>query len=182
MFKILIFFFMLVVSNIAFSSNKEKIITQMKLTDNLSFNFVQTINDAREVGNCVIKYPKKIYCNYNSIDKKIIVSNGKSMVIKNNKNYYIYPLKRTPLELLLDKNYLISKIKISNSKIISDAYISFKISEDDNEISIFFDRKTFNLIGWQTVDIYQNLIITYISSIKINKNLNKNLFKLPSKD
>ena len=36
----------------------------------------------------------------------------------------------------------------------------------NNEINVFFDNKTFNLIGWQTKDIYQNLNITYLSSIK----------------
>ena len=36
---------------------------------------------------------------------------------------------------------------------------------------IFFDYKTLNLIGWQTKDIYQNLVITFIYNVK--KNLEK---------
>ena len=50
--------------------------------------------------------------------KKLLVSNGKSLVIKNknSKNYYIYPLKKTPLEFLLDKKYLISKINTLRGK------------------------------------------------------------------
>ena len=43
----------------------------------------------------------------------------------------------------------------------------------------FFDNETFNLIGWQTKDIYQNMNITYLSSIQINQKVDKNLFKLP---
>ena len=94
----------------------------MQLTYNLSFNFVQTINKKREDGKCIIKYPKKIFCEYNSSNKKIIVSNGKSLVIKiiNSGNYYIYPLKKTPLYFLLDKNYLISKIKKSQPREINN--------------------------------------------------------------
>ena len=49
----------------------------------------------------------------------------------------------------------------------------------NNEINIFFDNKTFDLIGWQTKDIYQNLSITLLSSIQINQKISNNLFKLP---
>ena len=43
-----------------------------------------------------------------------------------------------------------------------------------------FDKETFNLVGWQTRDIYQNTNITYLSLIEINKKIAKNLFKVPS--
>ena len=97
---------------------KEQIILNLKKTNNLTFNFKQTIDKKSEEGNCIIEYPKKIYCSYNNLKKKIIVSNGKSLVIKNlsNNRSYIYPLKRTPLELILDKNFLISKIKNLESR------------------------------------------------------------------
>ena len=52
------------------SSPKDKIISQMKLTNNLSFNFLQTIDDKSEDGRCIIKYPKKIFCEYNNPSKK----------------------------------------------------------------------------------------------------------------
>ena len=55
----------------------------------------------------------------------------------------------------------------------------YDLLEDQNEINLFFDKKTYNLIGWQTVDIYQNVSITYLSSIKRNQKLNKEIFKLP---
>ena len=34
--------------------------------------------------------------------------------------------------------------------------------------------------GWQTLDVYQNLSITYLSSIIKNQELNKNIFYLPN--
>jgi len=167
--------------NPAFSSIKEKIISQMRLTNILSFNFIQTIGEKKENGSCIIKYPKKIYCEYDNSNKKIIVSNGKSLVIKNknSSNYYIYPLKKTPLSFLLDKDYLISKIKILEPKIISNKYLNFTIFEGNNKINIFFDKSTLILTGWQTEDIYQNLSITFISSVEINKKVNDNIFILP---
>ena len=95
MFKVIIIFFILNLYTPVFSSIKDKIIYQMKLTDNLSFNFIQTINDKNENGKCIIKYPKKIWCAYNNSNKKIIVSNGKSLVIKtmNTGSYYRYLLE-----------------------------------------------------------------------------------------
>ena len=64
-------------------------------------------------------------------------------------------------------------------KILDKTYINFEIVENDSEINIFFDNKTFNLVGWQTKDIYQNINVTYLSSIQENKQIEKNLFKLP---
>ena len=61
------------------------------------------INGKVENGNCTIKYPKKIYCMYNQ-NNKILVSNGKSLVIKSASGYYRYPLKKTHLDKILDKS------------------------------------------------------------------------------
>ena len=181
MFKILIIFFILNFYNPVFSSSKEKVISQMQLTNNLSFNFTQTIDNNNENGKCIIKYPKKIWCEYNNSNKKTIVSNGKSLVIKNaNKGgYYQYPLNKTPLVFLLDKEYLISKMNVLELQDIDNKYLNFKIFENNIEINIFFDKKNLLLIGWQTIDVYQNLSVTYISSIKINQKIDNKIFILP---
>tara|TARA_B100000795_G_scaffold165869_1_gene124777 strand:+ start:44 stop:601 length:558 start_codon:yes stop_codon:yes gene_type:complete len=181
MFRFLIFFFILNFYNPVFSSIKEKIISQIQLTNNLSFNFIQTINNKNENGRCTIQYPKKIWCKYNNFNKKIIVSNGKSLVIKtaNNNNNYRYSLSKTPLIFLLDKRYLISKIKMLEPREIDNKFINFEILENNNKINIFFDKKNLNLIGWQTEDIYRNPVITLISSVKINQKINEKIFILP---
>ena len=181
MFRTLIMFFILNIYNLAFSSTTEKIISRMQLTNNLSFNFIQTIDNKSENGKCVIKYPKKIWCEYDNSNKKIIVSNGKSLVIKNRNSgsYYIYPLRKTPLEFLLNKEYLISKINILEPREINSKYLNFKILENNNEINVFFDKMTLTLVGWQTEDIYQNLAVTFISSVKINQKIDNKIFILP---
>jgi outer membrane lipoprotein-sorting protein len=184
MLKILILFLILNFYSLAQASNKNKIIQKLEKTNNLTFYFKQNIDKKNEQGKCIIKYPKKIYCEYENINKKILVSNGKSLVIKNRNSgtYYIYPLDKTPLEFLLDKNYLIKKINILKSRIISDKYINFTMSENNNEINIFFDKETLNLIGWQTEDMYQNLTITFISSVKRNQKINDRIFILPKRN
>ena len=100
-------------------------------------------------------------------------------MIKTRTSFYRYPLKRTPLNLILDKNFLIKKIGNLKEQILDKTYINFEIVENNNEINIFFDDKTFNLIGWQTKDIYQNINVTYLYSIQVNQQIDKNLFKLP---
>ena len=60
--------------------------------------------------------------------------------------------------------------------------INFTIFDRDNEINIFFDKQTYDLVGWQNTDIYQNFNITYLSSIRKNRVLSKNLFKIPSQN
>ena len=177
-FLILIFFTLL--SNTK-ASNKEKIIENLQNTVSLNFQFEQNINGKVENGNCTIQYPKKIYCKYQE-KNKILVSNGKSLVIKTKVSFYRYPLNKTPLNLILDKNFLIKKIFNLKEKILDETYINFEIVENGNEINIFFDNKTFNLVGWQTKDIYQNINVTYLSSIKINQQVDKNLFKLPTQN
>ena len=116
-------------------------------------------------------------------NQKILVSNGKSLVIKTNKpSYYHYPLDKTPLNYILDKKFLLNEIQFLDERIIDEKFINFKILKNDNEINIFFDKKNFFLIGWQIIDLYQNLNITYLSSVKKNTKVNKSLFLIPSQD
>jgi outer membrane lipoprotein-sorting protein len=181
MFKYLFIFIFLILYSNAQASNKDKIIKNLQKTKNLNFNFEQNINGKIENGNCIIEYPKKIYCKYQK-NNKILVSNGKSLVVRTITSYYKYPLSKTPLNLILDKNFLIKKIYNLKEEKLDKNYINFVIKENDHEINIFFDEKTFNLIGWQTVDIYQNINVTYLSSILINQQIETDLFKLPTQN
>ncbi len=170
---------------LTFNSNaeiKDKIIQNLKNTKNLDFKFEQNVNGKIENGNCTIEYPKKIFCEYARSNNKILVSNGKSLVVKTITSYYRYPLEKTPLNVILDKNILINKIKSLKERSIDDNLINFTIFENNNEISIFFDKQTYDLIGWQNTDMYQNFNITFISSIRKNRVLSKNLFNIPAQN
>ena len=170
-----------IISNVS-ASIKENIIEKFTNIENISFDFEQNINGKIENGNCVIEYPKKIFCKYNLSNKKVLVSNGKSLVIKTLSSYYFYPLEKTPLDTILNKDYLLKKITNLDQRDVGDDFINFNFVENENEINLFFDKKTYNLIGWQTVDIYQNVSITYLSSIKRNQKLDKEIFKLPQQN
>ena len=178
MFRLfLMFFFTILISN-SKADNRDKIIENLNNTSNFNFEFEQNINGKIESGNCTIEYPKKMYCAYNK-NSKILVSNGKSLVIKTISSYYRYPLKKTPLNLILDKNFLIKKIYSLEENIIDNSYIKYTIIENENKIDVFFDSGSLDLKGWQTKDIYQNTTLTLISSISKNQNIEKKLFRLP---
>ena len=179
--KIIIILIILNIATIVNASTKDNIIINLKKIKNISFNFKQTVDDKMEEGNCTIQYPKKIYCSYNNFKKKIIVSNGKSLVIKNRttNQSFIYPLKKTPLYLLLDKDFLLSEIINSEEKLVNNKYYNFSLKNKDHKINIFFDKNSNDLVGWQTEDLYQNLAVTYIYNIKKNNKIDKKIFRLP---
>ena len=88
-----IFYFLFIIFflfNTSSASVKNKIIDNLREIKNISFDFRQKIEDEEETGKCIIEYPKKIYCLYNNIYNKILVSDGNSLVIKSNKNRQYY--------------------------------------------------------------------------------------------
>ena len=173
---ILIFFYPI---NI-FASSKELIKNKLQETNNISFKFIQKIGKKTEKGKCVILYPKKILCKYDDIYNKILVSNGRSLVINSKKisNYLRYKLKDTPLNLILDKKFLISKLDQVEVVQENDETFSFEIEHNDNLLNIFFDKKNYEIKGWTTTDIYQNRVETKLFNIKINMMIDEKLFRI----
>ena len=173
----LVFFFNLNAN----SSSNQKIINHLKNINSLEFKFIQKIdNNNIEKGECIVLYPKKIFCKYYDIYNKILVSNGKSLVINSDKikNYYRYSIDETPLNFILDKKFLISKMKEVENDENYPFYYVLNFEYENNLIKVFFDKESLDLIGWETRDIYQNLIQTFLSNINININVEEKIFSL----
>jgi outer membrane lipoprotein-sorting protein len=173
---ILIFFYPL---NI-FASSKQLIKNKLEKTDNISFKFIQKIGKKTEQGECIISYPKKILCKYDDIYKKILVSNGKSLVINSKKitNYLRYQLKDTPLNLILDKKFLLDKLDQVETIKENDETFSFKIVHNNNLLNIFFDKINYEIKGWTTTDVYLNKVETKLSNVEINIMIDERLFRV----
>ena len=60
----IVFFYLCFFFNNLKASEVINIINNFNEIENLSFSFKQNINDKEEKGNCIIEYPKKIYCLY----------------------------------------------------------------------------------------------------------------------
>ena len=95
MIKKLYFIFITIFSyffliNTVHANFQEKLINKLKETKSLSFDFIQKINEDEEIGNCFIKYPLLMKCNYEDVKKKSIISNGETVaIIKENIRKFI---------------------------------------------------------------------------------------------
>ena len=163
-----------------FASSKQLIKNKLEETDNISFKFIQKIGGKTEQGECIISYPKKIFCKYDNIYNKVLVSNGQSLVInsKKIKNYLRYQLKDTPLDLILDKKFLLGKLDQVDTIKESDDTFSFKIVHNNNLLNIFFDKISYEIKGWTTTDIYLNKVETRLSYIETNIMIDDRLFRI----
>ena len=179
--KYIFFFFIFCVFSNAYGTSNQKIINHFQKINSLEFKFTQKIdNNNIEKGECIVLYPKKIMCKYNDIYNKILVSNGKSLIINSDKikNYYRYPLDKTPLNVILDKEYLISKMSNVEEDNTYPFYYVYKFNFENVLIKVYFDKKNLNLIGWETKDIYQNLVQTFISDVKTNIDIEEKIFSI----
>ena len=178
--KYVFIFIFLIFSFNTHASTKNKLKNKLKSTNNIYFKFIQKINKNIEKGECKISYPKKILCNYDDIYKKVLVSNGRSLVInsKKIKNYLNYRLKDTSLFLILDKDFLLKKIDEAKNFQKNKNTLFFEIKHDNTIITIFFDNKNYNLKGWTTLDVYQNKVETKLFEVETNIMIDNNIFKV----
>ena len=102
------------------------------------------------------------------------------MLINSNRNnqYYRYSLDKTPLNLILDKEFIISKINSLNKEAKINELYKFKLDYQNLDIVIYFDEKTLNLVGWTTIDIYQNKVETKLSAIETNVFVDEEIFDI----
>ena len=163
-----------------YASTKNNIKNNLNNTNNAYFKFIQKIDKKVEKGECKILYPKKIYCKYEDVFEKVLASDGKSLVInsKKHKGYMRYNIKSTALNLLLDKTFLIKRIdEINRLQENGEAYF-FNIQFNNMIVTVFFDKTDFNLIGWKTVDSYQNKVETKLFNIKTNIMIDEKIFRV----
>ena len=164
----------------SYATIKFEIKSKLENTNNIYFKFTQKIDNEIEKGECKISYPKKIYCKYDDIFEKILVSNGKSLVInsKKIKNDLRYNIKNTSLNLILDKDFLVKKLnEIDKIEEDNDMFF-FKIKHEDSLVKIFFDKRNYDLRGWSTIDIYQNKVETILFNIETNIIIDQNIFRV----
>jgi len=180
-----IFFIYFFSANASLADLQKKIINKLTGTKTLSFNFEQKISGKEEVGNCFIKYPLLMKCNYQNLKQKTIISNGKTVAVikKKYKKIYLYPLKSTPLFFILKKEKIIDLIRKNQPTEISSNLIIFKfIDKKKNIIKILFDKNSLDLKGWQTKDAYSNDVNFIINDLKINNQIVDDFFKIPKED
>ena len=180
LFKILfIYLFSIGISSADLQKN---LINKLTATKTLSFTFKQKIAEKEEVGNCFIKYPLLMKCNYQNLKQKILISNGKTVAIikKKYKKIYYYPIELTPLFTILKKEKILNLIRNNKPTKIDSNIIEFElINKKSNKLKIFFDKNSLEFKGWETKDAYTNNVSFIISNLKTNKIIEDEFFKIP---
>ena len=181
-----IIFFYLFFTNYSQANFKEKLINKLKTTNTLSFDFIQTIGEKKEIGNCHIKYPLLMKCEYPK-KKKSIIANGKKFAIvkRRYKKIYHYPLKKTPLFYLLKKENILNLVQ-NYEPIVIDSYIlKYELIENNLnklKVFVFFDKNSLELLGWKTTDAYSNEVSFFLKNTVTNILIKNEIFKIPREE
>ena len=180
-----IFFIYLFSVNISIADLQTSLINKLTATQTLSFDFKQKISDKEEMGNCFIKYPLLMKCNYKNLKQKTIISNGKTVAIikKKYKKIYYYPIKSTPLFFILEKEKILNLMQKTQPNEINNNLIEFAfIDKKTNKIKILFDKKTLEFRGWGTVDAYSNDVSFIVNNLIINNQIVDSFFQIPKEE
>ena len=116
-------------------------------------------NEEEHVGSCFscIDYLDEIWKNKNK-DDIFILSNGHAA-------YALY--------------VLLEKYEGVDAQKLVDKHLGHpNLDYENNSIKVFFNKNDFNLIGWETIDIYQNVVQTFISDIQKNNSVNEKIFNI----
>ena len=180
-----IFFIYSLSITVVFADLQKNLTNKLALTKTLSFNFKQKIAEKEEVGNCFIKYPLLMKCNYQNLKQKTLISNGKTVAIikKKYKKIYYYPIKTTPLFTILNKEKILNLIKNNKPTRIGLNTVEFEfIDKKSNKLKILFDKNTLEFKGWETKDAYSNSVSFLISNLKTNNQIVDDFFKIPKEE
>ena len=130
-FLLNIFFIYLFSVSTSLADLQKNLINKLTATKTLSFDFKQKISDKEEIGNCFIKYPLLMKCNYQNLKQKTVISNGKTVAVikKKYKKIYSYPIKSTPLFFILKKEKIINLIRKTQPTEINQSLIEFEFTE-----------------------------------------------------
>ncbi len=176
-YKIFIFFILL--STNLSANEKDQIITQLNNLNSLEFTFDQIINDKTEKGNCLLEFPGKLKCDYFNDKKKELIVNKKILALtqkKYNKTYY-YPISKSQFLNILYKDKLIEIVR--SGKLEQTNQLIKLIYRGESNITVFFDKKTLDLKGWQIIDQYNNNINFSLTIIAKNDVYKEGTFKIP---
>lgn len=175
-----------IIATPTFANDKKKAIqaisNHFKTVPTMTGEFVQFgPNGEQTGGQFLIKRPGKIRFNYEDPSPITVVSNGRTLAVKNTKlkttNYY--PLKKTPLSLLLA-----NKIKINDKSIrsvdagkdVTTVVMGDKKIFGDSEITLLFDPQSQDLRQWTIKDAQGKETSVMIFNVKKNVKISNTKF------
>ena len=80
----------------------------------------------------------------------------------------------------LNKDQLIKLIRESLLEQKNNQIHLTSIDNKEKKITIIFDKKNFDLIGWEINDQFENKIVFLIEILSTNEDVNLEIFKIPA--
>tara|TARA_B100001115_G_C15812224_1_gene402833 strand:- start:216 stop:779 length:564 start_codon:yes stop_codon:yes gene_type:complete len=178
-FIIILFYPTTILANIT-----NEIIKKLDETNNITFEFEQISSNKNEKGKCLLAFPGKLKCIYNSDDgKEILVTNNSLYIIKHKfERSYRYPIKNSAFNIILNKKKILENLKMVDTNYIKETNNKYFYEIQASEgiyVKIFFGKKNKILKGWETISYNQEPVIFNILNPVINSEL-KEKFILPN--
>lgn len=134
-------------------------------------------------GVFAIKRPGKVRFDYEAPSPVEVISNGLAVMVINNKlkTFDSYPLKNTPLKILLDDKLDISDEAILDVKKTSDAttiVLGDKQLFGNSEITLLFEPETFDLRQWTIKDAQGKETSVMVFNVEENIRLSERNFQI----
>lgn len=134
-------------------------------------------------GTFAIKRPGKVRFDYEAPSPIEVVSNGLAVMVVNNKlkTFDSYPLKNTPLKLLLDDKLQIGDKAILDVQVSDDlttVVLGDKQIFGDSIITLQFETGTFDLRQWTIKDAQGKETSVSVFNVENNVNLSNRMFQI----
>lgn len=174
-------------------------ITQMEALQavNASFNQIATLQgqfiqigptqDELTEGEFFFARPGLLRLNYYPPSELVVISNGTIMSVEDNargtQNYY--RLARTPLApILAEFTDLTSEALVRDVILDTEEYIVLVLAaaDDGSWLSLYFDRQTYALRQWVTVDARGNVVTFVMFDTVLNQPVNPDFFRVTRRD
>lgn len=159
----------------------------LEATKTMTAAFTQTSANGQAVrGKVYLERPGKIRFQYQKGVPLLVVANGRSLDVVDYEVDQVqrYPIRETPLSVLLDPDAELGKF----AKVKSSTRDALVIEARDRKhpeygvITLFFERKPslpgdLLLSGWNVIDAQGNTTRVVLSNVKFNGSLPKNAFR-----
>ncbi|WP_457659463.1 outer membrane lipoprotein carrier protein LolA [Sinorhizobium medicae] len=135
-------------------------------------------------GKFYIRRPGRIRFNYEAPSPMRVIADGKSVVIGNMKlkTWDIYPLSKTPLNLLLSERIDLSSKMVRDVKVEADL-ITIVLGDrsifGNSTITMMFDPKSYNLRQWTITDAQRKDTSVMIFNVRTGIALDDKVFRIP---
>ncbi|ASY64592.1 Outer membrane lipoprotein carrier protein LolA [Sinorhizobium sojae CCBAU 05684] len=135
-------------------------------------------------GKFFIRRPGRIRFNYEAPSPMRVIADGKSVVIGNMKlkTWDIYPLSKTPLNLLLSERIDLSSRMVRAVREESDL-ITIVLGDrsvfGDSTITMMFDPRTYDLRQWTITDAQRKDTSVMIFNVRTGLQLDDKVFRIP---